>query len=662
MNMLNFRRATINPIDDNLLRMSGALDVIVANIMIADADNNITYANDGVLEMLRKAESDIRKDLPQFSSIGIIGSNIDIFHKNPAHQQHMLSNLTESHTGEINIGGRTFKLVASPIFDDKKKRLGTVVQWSDLTEELAQEAEAKERIETESQLARENTRIRLALDVATTNVMIADADNEVIYVNQAVTSMLQSAEGDLRTALPRFNATQVVGTNIDEFHQNPAHQRGMLANLTSTYRTEITVAGRTFRLIANPIFNEQNERLGTVVEWLDRTEEVAVNLEIESILDASGSGDLAQRIDSTGKEGFFANLATGINGLLNTFQAVTGDISRSVNALSNGDLTQTISADYEGAFGEVKDGINETVGKLVEVVSEIKESSLHVKSSAEEIASGNTNLSQRTEEQAASLEEISSAMEEMTSTIQQNAENARQAEILAKSAREVAVTGGDVVSSAVIAMDAISDASKKISEIISVIDEIAFQTNLLALNASVEAARAGDQGRGFAVVADEVRNLAGRSATAAKEIKELIVDSSKKVEEGASLVNKSGETLQDIVTSVKKVTDIVSEISCATDEQAAGIDEVNKSIIQMDEMTQQNAALVEESAAASESLGEQARSLDQLMTFFNTGNATTGTIEKRLATPMPAASEKKQTIQSAPKEPGNGSDDDWNEF
>jgi methyl-accepting chemotaxis protein len=267
-------------------------------------------------------------------------------------------------------------------------------------------------------------------------------------------------------------------------------------------------------------------------------------------------------------------------------------------------------------------------------------------------------------------------MEEMTSTVKQNADNAGEANQLAMAAREQAEKGGAVVSQAVKAMNEINGSSKKISDIIGVIDEIAFQTNLLALNASVEAARAGDQGRGFAVVASEVRNLAGRSATAAKEIKDLIQDSAGKVDEGSRLVNESGETLEEIVNGVKKVTDIVGEIAAASQEQSSGIEEVNKAIVQMDELTQQNAALVEEAAAASESLGEQADDLSQMMTFFTVDNNAAVSVSaapsnnarrtaKRPRTAPKAANAVAETSAAeAPprKAAANGADQEWAEF
>ncbi len=301
-------------------------------------------------------------------------------------------------------------------------------------------------------------------------------------------------------------------------------------------------------------------------------------------------------------------------------------------ALAAGDLTQTISRDYPGLFGETRAGVNATVENLKKLVEEIKAAVDSISTASSEIASGNANLSQRTEEQASSLEETASSMEELTSTVKQNADNARQANQLAIGSSEIAGRGGEVVKEVVGTMNSINESSKKIVDIISVIDGIAFQTNILALNAAVEAARAGEQGRGFAVVAGEVRNLAQRSAAAAKEIKTLISDSVEKVEDGSKLVDEAGRTMEEIVTSIRRVTDIMAEISAASDEQSSGIEQVNQAVIQMDEVTQQNAALVEEAAAAAESLEEQAQKLSSSVAVFRIeeGGRKTGLLAARV--------------------------------
>lgn len=298
-----------------------------------------------------------------------------------------------------------------------------------------------------------------------------------------------------------------------------------------------------------------------------------------------------------------------------------------VRSACDGDLRARVQTDDKsGDLRQMAESVNSLLANMGNVVSKVKAAADAVYRGAEEISQGNTNLSQRTEEQSASLEETASSMEEMTSTVKQNADNAAQANKLAAAARDQAVQGGAVTGRAVHAMAEINESSRKIADIITVIDEIAFQTNLLALNAAVEAARAGEQGRGFAVVASEVRNLAGRSATAAKEIKSLIQDSVKKVQDGSLLVTQSGDTLQDIVASVKKVSDIVAEIAAASREQSAGIDQVSRAVTQMDEMTQQNAALVEQATAASRAMADQARELNAIMSEYRVdGTASRGT-------------------------------------
>jgi len=287
-----------------------------------------------------------------------------------------------------------------------------------------------------------------------------------------------------------------------------------------------------------------------------------------------------------------------------------------LSALAEGDLTQRIVAEYEGAFAQLKNDANTMAERIGSTIAEIKQSAREVTNASAEISTSTTDLSQRTEEQAASLEETSASMEEISATVKKNAENAQQANQFTGETRQVAERGGAVVNDAIGAMAQIEDSSRKISDIIGVIDEIARQTNLLALNAAVEAARAGDAGRGFAVVATEVRSLAQRSSQAAKDIKDLITNSSSQVKNGVDLVNRAGTSLGEIVASIKKVADIVSDIAAASAEQAGGIEQVNKALTQMDEVTQQNSALVEKDAATAKTLETQAQAMgDQVAAF-----------------------------------------------
>lgn len=338
--------------------------------------------------------------------------------------------------------------------------------------------------------------------------------------------------------------------------------------------------------------------------------------DIQFLVLSAGQGDFSIKMDMSGKQGYTKTLSELLNQLSDVTEGGLTDIMSVAQALAKGDLTHSITKDYPGVFGQAKDGINATVDNLKNLVEEIKVAVDAINTGSQEIAKGNQDLSQRTEEQASSLEETASSMEELTSTVKQNAENAKQANQLAIGASDVAGKGGAVVSQVVATMDSINESSRKIVDIIAVIDGIAFQTNILALNAAVEAARAGEQGRGFAVVAGEVRNLAQRSAAAAKEIKMLIGDSVEKVAGGSKLVAQAGRTMDEIVFSIRRVTDIMSEITAASVEQSAGIEQVNLAITQMDEVTQQNSALVEEAAAAAESLEEQAQNLSQSVSVF----------------------------------------------
>ncbi len=591
------------------LRIKVGLDSVFSSVMIADNERKIIYLNQSAQKLFKNLQANVQTQIAGFDAENLIGSSIDLLHKNPSHQAGMLATLDHFHHATIKIGGRTMSIGASPIKNEQGERLGTVVEWEDITDDLALKAH-------EQALADENLRVKIALDNVSTNVMMADNDLNITYMNKSIVSMMTAAEADLRQALPGFNVSRLMGASIDQFHKSASHQRSLLGALTTNYKTQIVVGGRTFALSANPVMNDKGERLGSVVEWTDRTAEVAVEQEVAQLVNASVMGDFSRRVQLTDKEGFFLTLGTGMNKLMDTSEVGLNEVVRVLAALSRGDLTETISNEYFGTFGQLKDDSNATVSSLKELISGFKIAVDSINTAAREIAAGNTDLSQRTEEQASSLEQTASSMEQLASTVKQNAENAKQANQLASAASDVAVKGGQVVGEVVNTMANINASSRKIVDIISVIDGIAFQTNILALNAAVEAARAGEQGRGFAVVAAEVRNLAQRSSAAAREIKQLISDSVKNVEGGSHQVEQAGKTMAEIVASVRRVTDIMAEIAAASVEQSAGIDQVNQAVTQMDEVTQQNAALVEQAAAAAKAMEEQSDGLANSISVF----------------------------------------------
>jgi methyl-accepting chemotaxis protein len=437
--------------------------------------------------------------------------------------------------------------------------------------------------------------VKIATDVTAARLSAADFEGQIAAIGKAQAVIEFGLDGKILTANENFCQTlgyslaEIKGQHhslfVEPAFRSTAEYRMFWDKLgrgeydTGQYK-RIAKGGREVWIQAsyNPILDLNGKPFKVVKYATDITAQVkaseilqAAVAQTKEIVGAAKENDLRERIPLDGKTGEIADLCEGVNGLLDTMSSMIGDIA---------ETSQTLST------------------------------------AAREIATGNTDLSQRTEEQAASLEETAASMEELTATVRQNAENAQQANKLASSASDVAVKGGSVVAEVVQTMDGITQASRKIADIIGVIDEIAFQTNILALNAAVEAARAGDQGRGFAVVAAEVRNLAQRSANAAKEIKGLISDSVSKVESGSRLVDTAGKTMEEIVQSVKRVTDIMAEISAASQEQRAGIEQVNNAVTQMDKVTQQNAALVEEAAAAAKSMEEQTSAMSDMVGQF----------------------------------------------
>lgn len=593
-----------------LNRLRAALDGATTAIMMVDRDLIIGYANRATVELVRKNEAEFKAQFPSFNLDKLIGSCIDIFHKRPEHQRTMLANPANlPHATDIKVGKLTFRITVTAIRDAQGNYVGNTLEWQDVTMVRARENDV--------------ARLESAVASVTTAVMMIDRDLVITYANESTNKLLKRREYEIRRVYPRFDASQLIGTCIDVFHKRPEHQRRMLADASNLpHVADIQVGALTFTIKVSAIRDSKGEYVGNTLEWDDITDQRDAQNQIQTLITAAAAGQLDTRIDTSTYQGFMRTVGDGVNSLMEAVVKPLRATIRTVDALSQGDLTAEVDGEYQGEFGTLKTQLNGSMATLRNLVSEINEAASAISSAASDISEGNANLNKRTQEQSSALEETSASLEEMTATVKQNAANATQANQLAAGARDAAEKGGQVVGSAVAAMTAITESSKKVADIIGVIEQIAFQTNMLALNAAVEAARAGDQGRGFAVVAAEVRNLAQRSAAAAKEIKGLIQDSAEKVDQGAKLVNRSGETLQEIVGSVKKVSDIVGEINAASDEQATGIDQINSAVTAMDKSTQQNAAMVEEAAAAAESMNEQAKSLADLVTFFRVEEET----------------------------------------
>ncbi|MEZ5935353.1 MAG: nitrate- and nitrite sensing domain-containing protein [Alphaproteobacteria bacterium] len=483
----------------------------------------------------------------------------------------------------------------------------------DRQDEIGQLARAFEALADKSL---EALRLKTALDSCQANMMVADRNHEIIYVNANMRRLLKSAEPDIRKDLPRFKADQIVGAGIEVFGTASTLQRTALDSVRTTASGDLVLGGWQFVLTVSPVTGEDGERLGTIVEWVDQTAERTIQREVDHVVAAAHGGDLSQRLTLEGKQGFMRSLAEGINQLTGVVEAVTDDLGRFLEGLAQGDLTPRITTGYQGKFDKLKADANQMADRLAEIVTDIQSAASEVANASKEISAGTEDLSRRTEQAASNLEETAAATEELAATVKQNAGNAKSANELAGSANDIATRGGQIADKAVAAMRGIEESAGKIDAIIGVIDEIAFQTNLLALNASVEAARAGEAGKGFAVVAQEVRQLAQRSAQAASDIKALIQGSNGQVKDGVRLVDQAGEALTEIVASIGQLATLVGDISTASAEQASGVHEINTSVTSMDEMTQQNSALVEQSSAAARALADQADKLDQLIGFF----------------------------------------------
>lgn len=722
-------------------QINSAFDGMTTPIMMVDRDFNITYANKATYEMLAKHESAIKSEYPSFDLNSLVGSNIDIFHKDPAHQRQMMNDPKNlPHSTEIKIGPLDFKLDVTAQFANGE-HIGNTLEWTYVTDKKLEKQEIQSQLDAidKSMGVISFDLDGTILDVNENFLNVVDyrkeevvghhhrmfVDNDYAKSREYKQFWADLARGEYQSGeykrLSRNGEEvwlQATYNPVFDTNGNPVKVIKYAQDITKTVEEKADFQGQlqaidrsmgviTFDLsghiqkvnqnFLNVVGYTKDELIGKHHRMLV-SDDYASSAEYRGFWDKLNQGEFDggeyQRIAKDGRVIWLQanyNPIFDSNGKLLKIVKYAQDITKEkrdrelierivrstsivMGAMAEGDLTKTVEGEYEGELAELQSSINESIERIGTVVSEIFDASQSISSAASEISQGNTDLSQRTEEQASSLQETAASMEELTSTVRQNADNTRQANQLATTAREQAEKGGEVIDKAIKAMSEINASSKKVADIIGVIDEIAFQTNLLALNAAVEAARAGEQGRGFAVVASEVRNLAQRSATAAKEIKSLINDSGEKVKEGSSLVDQTGDALEEIVSGAKKVGDIISEISAAGDEQSAGIEQVNTAVTQMDEMTQQNAALVEQAASASEALDEQGKSLQKMMAFFNTGRELgelpTSELPKKTQSTRPVSASRppaarKPTVVSAGNhrsQAANANDEEWDEF
>ncbi len=467
--------------------------------------------------------------------------------------------------------------------------------------------------------------LKSALDCASVNVIVADEAGKIVYCNPAMIAFFGKHAKEFRQQFPNFSGEQMVGATLSQFHRNDQWRERNVDD------TRIRIGSLTIDLKVNKIHDAAGKRIGMITEWHDVSAELSAMREVTAVVEAAVRGDFSGRISEADKIGAMRDLAAGQNRINTIVEAAMEDFSRTLRQVAEGDLMARAEGDHQGRFAQLASGINDTVQRLAETVATIQRSARDLNRAAGEINAGAADLARRTEEEASSLEETAATTEELAASVKQTADSSKEANELSDKGRKLASDGGGIVREAIQAMERIEEASRKITDIIAVIDDIAFQTNLLALNAAVEAARAGEAGKGFAVVASEVRTLAQRSGQAARDIKDLITGSAGQVVEGVRLVHATGRALDSIVQASGEVAQMIGTIHSAASEQAHGIEEMSTAVARIDEMTQQNSALAEQSAASASELLRQLEQLNALVATFRIDPSQAGAAPQAIA-------------------------------
>jgi methyl-accepting chemotaxis protein len=653
---------------EQALRLQTALDNSSTAFTFGDHNNQLMYMNKSAVAIWSRMETQISQQHQGFKVEGMMGGNISQFIENPEDRKVFAEKLTTSRAFEITMYGRRIGLSVIPVYNSQNEYLGRMTQWSDRTDEVVAEQEVI-RLVGDAVAGKLSERVDLSIL----------PKGFIMDIGQGMNKILDAVIGPLNMAADYVDkfANGIIPAPITENYNGDFNI--LKDNLNSCVHAINLLVSDANMLAKAAAEGKLQTRADATKHWGDYRKVVeGVNATLDSVIgplniaaqymDDISKGNIPAKITDQ-YQGDFNHIKDNLNTCIDAVNRLVSDANMLADAARDGRISTRADVNqHQGNFRQVVEGVNQTLDMIVAPIAAVKQAVETITTAAGEISTGNSDLSARTEQQASSLEQTAASMEELAGTVKQNADNAKQANQLALTASGVAIKGGQVVSQVVNTMTGINDSARKIEAIISVIDGIAFQTNILALNAAVEAARAGEQGRGFAVVAGEVRNLAQRSASAAKEIKELITDSVNKTAEGTKLVENAGNTMEEVVTSVQRVADIISEIAAASAEQTTGIDQVNQAVTSMDEVTQQNAALVEEAAAAAESLLEQANQLSDVVGVFKIDGVSS---ERRVShspmrsSPRPSTVQQKPVVKPAPKAQlaKTGTDDgDWEEF